>query len=422
MTENFNSADSKAKTASKPEKFLWWCAGADSELLSGPCPPSDRAKYFGMGGVVLATGILAGLSSGFGFYTIFGPKGDAVKSTAEGLVNFGEATDYISAVAAIFFGILWGLMIFNLDRFIVSSGGKGDMKEGFTFFGKDSDLYQSWPRFLMAIILGIIISKPLEVRIMKTEIDAELSTRQEIYEADQNKLSDKLIDAEIATLRTYIVPLEKTKSDNQAYVEKRRLEIKEQRKQLELEAEGKTASRSPGRGPAWQDKKQNLDKMEVELEKLAIKYGEDEKGINSRIQGYEKQIALKEAGREERHKKNKERAAQLDGLIQRVTIGHEKFPVMSYFLSIMFIIIEITPLLFKMMMTKTPYDYLSSNKDAIILANNGIVLYSEPHRDASGKEVVTPVLVNAEIINHKKLREKEIIKEQIDNFSSNQGA
>jgi hypothetical protein len=88
----------------------------------------------------------------------------------------------------------------------------------------------------------------------------------------------------------------------------------------------------------------------------------------------------------------------------------------------MFIIIEITPLLFKMMMTKTPYDYLSSNKDAIILANNGIVLYSEPHRDASGKEVVTPVLVNAEIIKHKKLREKEIIKEQIDNFSSNQGA
>lgn len=418
MTENFNSADSKSKTASKPEKFLWWCAGADSELLSGPCPPSDRAKYFGMGGVVLATGILAGLSSGFGFYTIFGPKGDAVKSTAEGLVNFGEATDYISAVAAIFFGILWGLMIFNLDRFIVSSGGKGDMKEGLSW----ADMRDAWPRFLMAIILGIIISKPLEVRIMKTEIDAELSTKQEIYEADQNKLSDKLIDAEIATLRTYIVPLEKTKSDNQAYVEKRRLEIKEQRKQLELEAEGKTASRSPGRGPAWQDKKQNLDKMEAELEKLAVKYGEDEKGINTRIQEYEKQIAQKEGGREERHKKNKERAAQMDGLIERVMIGHEKFPVMSYFLSIMFIIIEITPLLFKMMMTKTPYDYLSSNKDAIILANNGIVLYSEPHRDASGKEVVTPVLVNAEIIKHKKLREKEIIKEQIDNYSSNQGA
>jgi hypothetical protein len=241
------------------ENMLWWCSGADIDLLTeeGQCPPSDRAKYFGMGGVVLATGILATISSAYAFYTIFSPKGDAVKSTSEGLINFGEGVHTLSAVFSVMFGLFWGFMIFNLDRFIVSSGGKGDMKEGFTFWGKGSDLYQSWPRFLMAIILGIIISKPLEVRIMQTEIDAELSTKQEIYETEQNKLSDKLIDAEITTLKSYVTPLQKTISDNQAYIEKRRLEIKEQRKNLELEAEGKTASGIAGRGPAWKDKKEN---------------------------------------------------------------------------------------------------------------------------------------------------------------------
>ncbi|MFN5458473.1 MAG: DUF4407 domain-containing protein, partial [Bacteroidota bacterium] len=141
-----------------------------------------------------------------------------------------------------------------------------------------------------------------------------------------------------------------------------------------------------------------------------------EQDLTKKIQDYEKQIALKESGREERHKKNRERAAQMDGLIERIKIADDKFPVMSWFLSVMFIIIEITPLLFKMMMTKTPYDYLTENKHNIILAEKGIFMYSEPHRDASGKEIVTPVLVDVEIEKHRKLREKEIIKQQIDNY------
>jgi len=404
------------------ENMLWWCSGADIDLLTeeGQCPPSDRAKYFGMGGVVLATGILATISSAYAFYTIFSPKGDAVKSTSEGLINFGEGVHTLSAVFSVMFGLFWGFMIFNLDRFIVSSGGKGDMKEGFTFWGKGSDLYQSWPRFLMAIILGIIISKPLEIRIMQTEIDAELSTKQEIYETEQNKLSDKLIDAEITTLKSYVTPLQKTISDNQAYIEKRRLEIKEQRKNLELEAEGKTASGIAGRGPAWKDKKENLDKMEIELEQLAVKYSDNEQDLKKSIQKYEKQIAEKESGREERHKKNKEKAAQMDGLVERIKIADEKYKFISVFLSLMFIIIEITPLLFKMMMTKTPYDYLSENKNRLILANNGIAFLNQPHRDDSGKEVEIVSYENAERETYKKQKETEIIKQQIDNYSSGQ--
>ena len=70
-----------------------------------------------------------------------------------------------------------------------------------------------------------------------------------------------------------------------------------------------------------------------------------------------------------------------------------------------------------MMMTKTPYDYLSENKNAMILAKNGIIMHAEPHRDDSGKEVVTPILVNAEIEGYKKLREKTIIQQQIDNYT-----
>ena len=406
----------KSISASRVEKFLWWCSGADRDLLIESCPPSDKVKYFGMGGVVLATGVLAAISSGFAFYTIFAPKGDAVKSTAEGLVNFGQGIDTFSIIASIVFGLLWGMMIFNLDRFIVSAGGKGDMKEGLGW----KDLRDSWPRFIMAIILGIVISAPLEVRIMKTEIDAVLSQKQEIREFDLNKLSDSLVESKIKIVRTRNAPIEKQVKDNQIYVEKRRLEIKDQRKQLELEAEGQTASGIAGRGPAWRDKKENLDKMEAELDKLAIKYSNDEQILKQTIQRNESEIEGYEAERAGKRIKNKERAHQLDGLIERIGIAHEIGGWITILIMLMFILIEITPLLFKMMMTKTPYDYLNENKNAQILASNGILLYPEPHKDDSAKEVVTPIFIKADIESHRQLKEKDIIKQQIDNYTSGQ--
>jgi len=396
------------------ERLLWWAAGADKDLLTAEngCPPSDRVKYFGMGGVVLATGVLASLSSGYAFYTIFSPKGDAVKASIIDPSKLAEAVHYPTALMAACFGLLWGLMIFNLDRFIISAGGKGDMKEKLTW----KDLGQAWPRILMAVILGIIISKPLEVRIMKTEIDAELSRRQEMYEFDLNRQSDSLIDAKKKNIYARLAPLEKQVKDNQDYVEKRRLEIKEQRKQLELEAEGKTASGVAGRGPAWKDKKENLDKMELELEKLAQKYSADEQALKQRIQELEKEHASVELERAQRQKKNKDRANNLDGLVERIEISHEIGGLIPWFIMLMFIIIEITPILFKMMMTKTPYDYLSENKNQLIYAKNGIAFHHEPHRDASGKEVEVISFEMANVELHKTKKESELIREQIDNY------
>ena len=90
-------------------KFLWNCAGADVELLDKHCLPSDHPKYAGLGSLVLATGVLAALSSGYAFYTIFSLKGDAIVST----IFAGTITGSILG------RLLWGLMIFNLDRFII---------------------------------------------------------------------------------------------------------------------------------------------------------------------------------------------------------------------------------------------------------------------------------------------------------------
>ncbi len=72
--------------------FLWWCAGAHQSLLKSY--PSEHAKYAGLGGVILATFVLATLSGGYALYSVFG-----------------------NAWMAIAFGVVWGCIIFNLEPF-----------------------------------------------------------------------------------------------------------------------------------------------------------------------------------------------------------------------------------------------------------------------------------------------------------------
>ncbi len=105
----------------KLRHFLWLCSGAHFSLLKRA--PTDTEKYAGIGATIFFTGLLAAISAGYALYTVF----DQV---------------WIAAL----FGLVWGLMIFNLDRYIVSSMKKSDQK------------WQEWktatPRIFLAGFVG----------------------------------------------------------------------------------------------------------------------------------------------------------------------------------------------------------------------------------------------------------------------------
>ena len=122
--------------------FFIYCAGSNFSLIRKS--PSEISKHVGIGGVIFFTGLLAALSSGYAFYTIFDSK-----------------------IFATIFGVIWGLMIFNLDRFIVAS-----MRKSGGFFRQ---FLMSLPRILLAGVLGIVISKPLELKIFEKEINKQLN-------------------------------------------------------------------------------------------------------------------------------------------------------------------------------------------------------------------------------------------------------
>lgn len=125
-------------------EFLWICAGADRKVLR-QCP-TDYAKYAGIGGTILFTALMAMLSGGYALYSVF-----------------------YNGYYAFFFGVFWGLLIFNLDRFIVNtmySDGKVTISW--------REFYSGLPRIIMAIFLGIVISTPLELKIFEDAIDIRI--------------------------------------------------------------------------------------------------------------------------------------------------------------------------------------------------------------------------------------------------------
>src|SRR5690606_8676697 len=89
--------------ASKMMRFFWAAAGGDRYILER-ATYSDQIKYMCLGGIIVATGVMAGLAGGYAFYTIFEPRGSALE----------PSFSYSVMLLSIVFGCLWGAMIFNL--------------------------------------------------------------------------------------------------------------------------------------------------------------------------------------------------------------------------------------------------------------------------------------------------------------------
>ncbi|MEM7659448.1 MAG: DUF4407 domain-containing protein [Bacteroidota bacterium] len=123
------------------KRFFFACAGAYIRILE--ICPSEHTKYVGIGATIFLTACLAIISGSFAIYT---------------LVD--------NAIVAFLFGLLWGALIFNLDRYIVSSL----RKEGRVWH----ELGLAFPRLLLSVLISIVITKPIEVELFRNQINAEL--------------------------------------------------------------------------------------------------------------------------------------------------------------------------------------------------------------------------------------------------------
>lgn len=361
-------------------RFFWWCAGANIEVLK-KCP-TDHAKYFGVGGTIVFTALMASFAGGYAFYTAF-------KST----------------LPSLFFGAFWGLLIFNLDRYIVSTIGKGDGTQKITL--------EEWkiaaPRLLMAVLLGFVISTPLELKIFETEIQTVVE-RLKIDKAEDLKGRDVSFNNEFDELNNRLTKVEndindltnnkKQLTENAgAFYEERKNELKidSKQKQSELNSvQSKVNSLHSNYIKAINDSlsiseisrrkanrdvqigiRNNLRKEKNEIDNQILELTEN-KGlaIQNEQQKIDKQISLlineKESLLDKKQLMETTRTAKRENYDNKVEnydgfaahleamsiLTSEKTAVFwaKWLITLLFIFIEVAPVLFKLMAESGPYD------------------------------------------------------------------
>lgn len=352
-------------------KFLWRTAGAERYILERGTF-SDQVKWACLGGIVLSTGIMASFAGGYAFYTIFQPKG---------LVTT-DVTDWPTVALALVFGLIWGAIILNIDRFIVAATGKGDGTEAIT----GDELRGALPRIIMGTIIAITISKPIEIRMFKSEIDVRLAQHQEELIKDGLDMVEKQYAERIDVEKQKIAKWEQE------------IQVKE-KVSLGLQGQFIEEARIVTVGPKALAVREQMTRAKEDEQLLKAKYDPFIKQAYEQIQQYEVEKRKKMGDAETN-------ANKLDGLLERIKLSHEVagWPITT-FITLLFLAIELTPIFFKMMLVRGPYDYLEENLKYIVKARQGVEIVPKFYPDRAGKEQDKVVYHFAERI----VREKEAL-------------
>ena len=332
--------------------FLIFCSGADKNVLEH-CPTPEMAKYEGIGGTVFFTGLFAMLSGGYALYFVF------------------HAGEY-ALLSAIGLGIIWGLFIFNLDRYIVSSM----VKQG-SFL---SDLKLAIPRLMLAILLAIVISTPLELKLFETEINSQLLSIEEKKEQELlegiRKGNESLRDA-IESLKQDVEVRRKELDTLRLELNKRK-DIRDKFDQIaQEEADGTGGTGTQGLKKIYELKKANADKAQKEVDELnqfiiqrKNRFMEKEGLLKSK----EEELDSSEKNKAKNLKQEKEKIGKYDGLAARLealgelTTANDFLWFAYLFITLLFFTIETAPIFVKIISNKGPYDFILEEKSRKTIA------------------------------------------------------
>lgn len=304
------------------KQFFILCSGADRDVLEG-CSEGEQTKYVGIGATVFFTAVMAFLASAYALFTVFD-----------------------SIYPALIFGFVWSLLIFNLDRFIVSTIKKRDR-----FM---DEFLQATPRIILAIIIAIVISKPLEIKIFEKEINTvllkeknemELANKKQVgnyfkSDLDKNK-------AEIASLKADI--LTKEKEVNALY------------STYITEAEGTTGTKKLGKGPVYKEKR---EKHDASLKELASLKTTNE----AKIAEKEKTGKQLQADLDKKVTQTQPIIEGFDGLMARINALNKLPWLPSFFIMLLFLAIETSPIIAKLLAPKGEFDFKQEEAETAMRA------------------------------------------------------
>ncbi len=356
------------------QRFFIFCSGADTQILE-TCSNGERNKYAGIGATVFFTAVMAFIASGYALYTVFD-----------------------NIYTSIFFGLIWGLLIFNLDRYIVSTIKKRDNVR--------SELLQAAPRIILAIIIAVVISKPLEMKIFEKEINQVLlEEKNAMTLANKEQLALQYVptverlNQEIAGLKAEIAAKEtETNALYDTYIS---------------EAEGTAGTGLLGKGPVYKEKREKHDAYLAELNQL--------KETNAiKIKDLENQIAVLGADYKTAVSDSQPIIDGFDGLMARINALGKLPWLPSFFIFLLFLAIETAPIIAKLLAPKGEYDYKFEEQESVVatwvtqkVEQRKLLLSTD---GALNEQVYADIKNEEELYKYKKEKAEELLRLQADSF------
>ncbi|MES2747730.1 MAG: DUF4407 domain-containing protein [Bacteroidota bacterium] len=360
------------------KRFFLLCSGVDTDIVNG-CSNGEQNKYAGIGATVFFTAVMAFIASSYALFTVFD-----------------------NVYTAVFFGLVWGLLIFNLDRFIVSTIKKRD-----NFL---DEFIQASPRIILAIIIAIVISKPLEIKIFQKEIATVL-----LKEKNEMAMANK---KQVANYFQSDVDKNKSEMDSvKSSISKKEKEVAALYQSYITEAEGTAGTKKMGKGPIYKEKRSAYDIATKQLDSLKIS------SVTALKEKEEKAKTL-QADLDKKVSETQPIIEGFDGLMARINALNKLPWLPSFFIMLLFLAIETSPIIAKLLSPKGEYDFKQEDDEMGIknvIAQNRYQSELQKKTDAEiYDKVYADIKDDKELYNYKKKGALELLKLQADGFVDKQ--
>ncbi|HVI44339.1 MAG TPA: DUF4407 domain-containing protein [Chitinophaga sp.] len=293
-------------------RFLWWLAAADADILQECRTEKERYRIIGLS--VLVTWMFATLAWGYFFSTII-------------------KDDMAVAGLALFFGFA----ILSIDRTLIAAMSRNN--------GGNRFLPVAF-RLLLAVTIGLFISQPVVLMLFKKDITAQLElNKQEKLDAFRAQLV-KLNAGQRATIQQSI-------DQGKQQLQQKEAELKFYKDGYIKETDGTGGSGRIGESAIAKVKKMAYLKSEEELQALQRVQEPQQRQLQAQLASMHSVDSLKETVYV---------STLTDGFLAQIEALHDLTeshpPLQQRYRLIVFIItlIEIMPLLSKVLMPKGEYD------------------------------------------------------------------
>lgn len=360
------------------KQFFIICSGSDTDILEH-CSKGEQNKYAGIGATVFFTALMAFIAASFALYTVFD-----------------------NLYTSIFFGLIWGLLIFNLDRYIVSTIKKtGNVLD---------ELIQASPRIILAVIIAIVISKPLELKIFEKEINQVLlEQKNDLTLANKNQIA-KQFNPNIENLNNAITSFQQEIATKEA-------EVNALYDTYIAEAEGTAGTKLLGKGPVYKEKRDKHDALLAELQQLKT-------ANKTKIAATETEIAALKTEYETQVVTTQPIINSFDGLMARINALGKLPWLPPLFIFLLFLAIETSPILAKLLSPKGAYDFKLEDQEMAIktmllqnknqsdaMLRTDFALNDRIYRDLENEE---------DLYTYKRTKARELLQLQADAFFKRQ--